>query len=332
VKLLIDTAAVPAAQRVKFWVEESRAVYHPLDVRTDAVERFWARMWGDEIASLGVFRVQAAANTMRRTPSTIAAGDPECLNLTTLLRGRFYAAQDERAATLVAGDILIYDTSSPAIIRADQPFDAVTLRIPRARLGWQASKLACRSAQCISGTSGLPRLAARFFCGVAEGLADGGIARDDANVEERIIDLVNGISATPSDVPEAGRHAGSKAGLLLDAQAFIEAHLADTDLAPEHVARACFISTRYLHQVFAGEGASVSEWIRAARLERCRRDLLDPAFAEQTILSIGRRWGLTNATHFSRLFRTAYGCSPREYRRRDTARTGHHQPPFSGVS
>jgi AraC-like DNA-binding protein len=313
-KLLIDTAAVPALQRVDFWAEESRAVYHPLEVCTDAKERFWARMWGDELASLGVFRIQTAPNTMSRTRRTIATGDPESLHLTVPVRGRLYAAQDERTAVCTAGDILLDDTSRPAIFRADQPFECVTLKIPRARLGGHAAKLSGRTAQRIPGTVGLGRLAARFFCGVAQGLADGGIARDDVNVAERVIDLVNGISALPLDV-SATAPGGSRAALLLQAQAFIEANLADPDLAPGDVARACCISTRYLHQLFAGEGIRVGDWIRAARLDRCRRDLLDPAFADQTILAIGRRWGLPNAPHLSRLFRLAYGCSPREYRR-----------------
>jgi AraC-like DNA-binding protein len=37
-------------------------------------------------------------------------------------------------------------------------------------------------------------------------------------------------------------------------------------------------------------------------------------FAHETILSIASRWGLPSAPHFSRLFRVAYGCTPREYR------------------
>ena len=63
------------------------------------------------------------------------------------------------------------------------------------------------------------------------------------------------------------------------------------------------------------------DFIRSARLDRCRRDLLDPAFADQPISAIASRWGLPSAPHFSRLFRQAYGCSPREFRR-DAAVSG----------
>jgi AraC-like DNA-binding protein len=55
----------------------------------------------------------------------------------------------------------------------------------------------------------------------------------------------------------------------------------------------------------------VSAWIRRRRLEACRHDLVQTSRA---VSAIGARWGLPDAAHFSRLFRAAYGSSPREYR------------------
>ena len=102
---------------------------------------------------------------------------------------------------------------------------------------------------------------------------------------------------------------------MIHAQSYIDARLGDPGLNPDELARACFISTRYLHRVFETAGLSVCDFIRSARLDRCRRDLVDPAFADQPISAIASRWGLPSAPHFSRLFRKAYGCSPREFRR-----------------
>lgn len=50
------------------------------------------------------------------------------------------------------------------------------------------------------------------------------------------------------------------------------------------------------------------------RLERCRRDLLDPGLRDRLVSSIGARWGLQDAAAFSRAFRKAYGLPPGEYR------------------
>jgi AraC-like DNA-binding protein len=311
--LLIDTAVVAASERVDYWSQASRDIYHPVQIASDAGDRFSARMWGDELSSIGLFRLATAPNTMSRTAKQIAAGDPECLHLKILLRGRMHAAQGHRSDVLGPGDMTMYDTSQPAVFRADESFEAIVLRLPKETLGAHSAKMAAHTALRIPGSCGLPRLAAQFFCGVAAGLADGTIARDDVNVAERIIDLVRGVytDRIDSDQPTRLR---SRTELLLHAKAYVEANLSDPCLGPAQIARACSISTRYLHRLFEQEGQTVSEWIRTERLHRCRHDLLDPAFADHTIIAIATRWGLPNLPHFSRLFRNAYGSSPREFR------------------
>lgn len=75
------------------------------------------------------------------------------------------------------------------------------------------------------------------------------------------------------------------------------------------------VSLRYLQKLFEEEQATVAGWIRQRRLERCRRDLLDPALGERPVSAIANRRGLPSPAHFSRAFRAAYGATPVEYRR-----------------
>ena len=312
--VLIDTNAVPAPHRVEFWAKSSRDAFHPLHIGTDGTDRFWARMWADRLGQVGVYRIAAGPNTMQRTPKDIVAGDPECLHVQIALRGRLHGAQQHRATMIGPGDITSYDTSHPAIFRADAPFDLLVMRLPKTALGKHAGKVSRLTALRIPGDAGLPRLAARFCCEAATGLADGSIARDDIGLAEHVIDLVRRLYVDlDASRPPRPR---STAELLIHAQAHIDARLGDPDLNPEELARACFISTRYLHRVFETAGLSVCDFIRSARLDRCRRDLIDPAFADQPISVIATRWGLPSAPHFSRLFRRAYGCSPRQFRQR----------------
>lgn len=72
---------------------------------------------------------------------------------------------------------------------------------------------------------------------------------------------------------------------------------------------------RYLYKLFETQPVGVAAWIRRRRLERCGWDLLDPALRARPVSAIGARWGLTDATSFSRAFQAAYGVPPARYRR-----------------
>ena len=102
--------------------------------------------------------------------------------------------------------------------------------------------------------------------------------------------------------------------LVLSVRAFIEERLGDPALAPPMIAAAHHVSLRYLHKLFESQQTTVAALIRERRLERCRRDMLDPALRAQPVSAIAARWGLTNPAHFSRLFRAAYGSAPAEFR------------------
>jgi AraC-like DNA-binding protein len=60
------------------------------------------------------------------------------------------------------------------------------------------------------------------------------------------------------------------------------------------------------------------KWLWRERLDRCHRELADPALRAQTIGETAYRWGFNDLAHFSRAFRERFGCSPRQWRRQAT--------------
>jgi AraC-like DNA-binding protein len=104
--------------------------------------------------------------------------------------------------------------------------------------------------------------------------------------------------------------------MLRRVQAYIDDHLPLPDLNPSTIAAAHFISTRHLHAIFHEEGLTVSSWIRTRRLDRCRRELIDPFAAHRPVSEVAGRWGFPDAAHFSRAFRAEFGESPSAVRAR----------------
>src|SRR5581483_12222333 len=92
----------------------------------------------------------------------------------------------------------------------------------------------------------------------------------------------------------------SGAELLNGIKAYAAANLHDPLLTPDKVARASFVSTSYLYKLFKAEDTTFGEWLRRERLERCRRELLDPSLSRHRVADIASRWGFSSSAVFSR--------------------------------
>ncbi|WP_442819328.1 AraC family transcriptional regulator [Streptomyces sp. NBC_01236] len=58
------------------------------------------------------------------------------------------------------------------------------------------------------------------------------------------------------------------------------------------------------------EQTIIEQW-----LEGARSTLASPVGRTRTIGSVARAWGFTDASHFTRRFKEAYGVTPKEWRR-----------------
>ncbi len=97
-------------------------------------------------------------------------------------------------------------------------------------------------------------------------------------------------------------------------RAYAAAHLQDPSLSVQSMAAALGMSVSSLYRVFDGQDQTLSDWIWTQRLDRCRRDLSNPAMKSLSVTQIGFSWGFSASSHFSHAFRRAYGQSPREFR------------------
>jgi AraC-like DNA-binding protein len=285
----------------------------PVQVATEDVATFRARL---RSASLGLVELNElwASNPFvaRRTSRHIARTDTEYLKVSVQLSGVSVVSQGGQNITLRPGDFILYDTGRPYQISGTGAFHMQTLMFARDSLRLSSSQLQWLTTRRISGREGLGSLVAQYVAGLAQQVDTVGCA--SWHLANATLDLL--AAAFAEQLAHTGRTnlGNGEAGLLLRVRTYIEHRLDDPDLDVASIAAAHHVSVRKLQKLFADREQTVTGWIRRRRIEHCRRDLANPVLAEQTVSSIATHWGLFDPAHFSRLFKSTYGLSPRDYR------------------
>jgi AraC-like DNA-binding protein len=270
-----------------------------------------------QVRSLGsvVLAEVSASHTgsVERTPRLIGPDDPQLYRVGLQVDGHCVIEQDGRSARLHPGDLAVYDAARPYRITFSDDFRMTVAMFPRTLVRLPPQRVSALTAVPVAGDAGAGFLLAQLLHGLSQELHGTGpvIASHLGNALVDLATAAVGQHLAPLGTPTPGSHRE----LLARVNAYIDEHLGDPELGIQGIARAHFVSVRLLQKLFEGEGTSVSAVIRGRRLERCRRDLADPALADVPISLVGHRWGFTDPAYFSRLFRSTYGLAPREFRK-----------------
>jgi len=321
--VVLRTGDVPVRARAEYVHEVVGAARGPLDVRTGDGNEVPDQVRATELGAVRVGELSASrpggADRRRRH---IRMLDADLCKVDVVAQGEVVVEQDGRQARLRTGDFAFVDLSRPAHWTNTWSTRMVAIAFPRRLLPLRADDLAGLTAVGVQGGAGPGAIfssTARQLARQVDRLDPAGGAR----VGAAALDLLTVALAGRLDRVEEVPAGISRRALLLRVHAFIEGGLADPRLTPAAVARAHHVSLRSLYKLLEPERTSVAGWIRERRLERCRRDLLDPALAARPVSAIAARWGLVDPAHFSRAFRAAYGVSPVEYRRLGTGARPH---------
>lgn len=279
-----------------------------VDSLTDAGESTTTEAFGPVL----IVDVTTAQTVVERAVRTVGRGAADCYAFGLQLDGGCVLEQGGRQVQLRPDDLAIYDTARPHRLQLDDAARIALAVFPRALVRLPEKCLAQLMAVRLPGDNGVGALVATLMRGLAGEMSSANplVA---AHVGDAVVDLVTAVLAAQLPAPHRGRR-GHRA-LAAAALHYIDNHLQDADLCAKVIADAHFVSVRCLQEAFEGEGMSVSALIRSRRMHRCRRDLVDPRCQHLSIAHIGHRWGFPDPAHFSRLFRSAYGHSPRQFRK-----------------
>lgn len=301
----------PAASRTEYWRHVLDDGLVPMDVRFDDGPDDRDQLRTSTLGAVRVTEVATGPGEERRTPRLIRRSDLDIYQLLVQLDGTVTGEQNGHRVDLAPGDLSLTHLSRP--FRCTHGARrSVTMTFPPDLLPLRRADVAGLLGDRLDGDTATGSLVSAVAGRAAYVDEDPGHAR----VGTAMLDLLTVVLSDRLDRTTDGSEDARRRVLLARIDDFIETRLDDPGFSPAMVAAAHHISLRYLYKLFESRERSVAAEIRSRRLERCRRDLLDPALAGRTVSAIAARWGYPNAAHFNRQFRAVYGDPPGEYRLR----------------
>jgi len=309
-----STAEVPAAQRLDFWVGAISENFLAMDADGDRRD-FRGELSTAPLGPVGVNRVRADPQRVWRTPRGIARSTEQHCYLLGDLSQPWRVAQDGREALLQPGDFVLVDSRRPYSFAFDQGPDCVSLELP---LDWVARWLAepeAHTAQPFrAGGGGWGAALAAFARPWRPAMAlqpplPAALLTDQLGA---MLALACGGAAPAPGSGSAPVAAGSGAAQALQARAhaLLRERLSEPGLTAADVAQALGCSVRSLHRAMGTQGSTFAQQLMAARMACARQMLASPALRHVPAGEIGRRLGLLDPSHFSRLCRRWLGAPP----------------------
>lgn len=313
--LSFTTNAVHPRDRFDFWHSVACESYVEHECRAHGPSSFEGHVDVAPLAHILVSTYSNAPARSWRTSHQASRAHSADIFLCLQTNGTTVISQDGRDAMLEPGDFCFVDTTSPFIFDHPVQSEQIMLKVERAHLDMRFPGFRTMMAVGVNGQSAAGGLASSFIQMLPR-YRDSitGIAAQ--RIADQTLDLAAlALSEVASRSTSRVKLTSAAAVALVRLRRAIEANLHRNSMRCADVAAAAGMSMRYANRLLVQEGTSLERLIQQRRLEKCRDALRDPARHRTSISEIAFSWGFSDAAHFARSFKTAYGVSPREYRR-----------------
>lgn len=301
----MDTASNIAA-----WREATSTFFDVDELAAGEVAPFSAEVVSYALGSVLLGSARASGQRFRRSAETIARSGVDHIILQLYVTGGYTGMAGSRPIRVDAGDLCVLDLAQTLETRAT-PFENVTMVVPRPMFDARLLQVEDLHGLVLPGDGALAPLLARHF-GALFDLAPRLSLDECQAVVDGTISLISACLRGELERRDADRSVTAEASLLRVRQ-YIEAQLSSPELSADAVALHFGLSRASLYRLFAPIGG-IADYIRSRRLHRAFFDLASTGSRNLRISEVARRWQLGTDAHFTRLFKAAYGITPRTAR------------------
>ena len=297
--------------RYEAWDNILNQTYGKWDACKEDQQGFNADLKSTIIGSLNIIECECDPCGGVRGHRNISQSDSEFLAIQLVLGGRENIEFDGERYCLEAGDIFIWDSTSPMSFEVTERLNKISIKIPLNRFkNWIPERWGSFNRKL--GPKSVNR---RLLSPLISTMVDEGFSvtpmNDQAISEGVIALLVGGIEE--NDESKSG---SIKLAQLVSLKEYIKRHIYDPNLSISSIAETNKISTRYVHWLFSENKNTVSEFILSQRMKHCRKDLLNESMNRRSISEIAFSTGFRSPAYFSRRYKELFGEAPRDTRKK----------------
>jgi len=228
-----------------------------------------------------------------------------------LTSGKYKLEQGGREVFLEPGDMALYDATQWHRITIPQSASKILITIPRKVLNERINGVANLTAKKISSKLGIGAVTSSYIQTTVNQLDH----IDKASFLEMTEPVLDSLTLSLNQLnPRSFQLSGTQSSTLFHVKKHIQKHCCDSELNPEVISQAVGLSVRYINHLFNAEETSLMRYVTQQRLALVHRHLSSKRYVHCSITELAMQFGFNNMAHFSRVFKTKYGMSPRQFR------------------
>ncbi|MBL0373262.1 helix-turn-helix domain-containing protein [Rhizobium sp. KVB221] len=314
---VISTAGMDPASRSTYWHQAIAEAYFSLNLQFGDSAHFNGELLSWNLGSVSLSRLRSGALQYKRLKKHLVQDCDEQLLITIPARSEVFFSQCGNEVRCSPGSYILERSHEPYEFSHSEDADLWVLKIATKAL---AGRIRAPDRFCsmqFNATNGVGGLFTDLIHHIPERFATMPAAAREA-IGNQLVDLL-ALSIESDERTLTSGASTVRTAHLTRIENYVRANLHRLELDPELIAGECGISIRYLHELFRDTNQTLGQWIRDMRLEAAREDLLTTR-NPLSISEICYRRGFSDQAYFSRVFKSKFDLSPRDYRQRNLGR------------
>jgi len=244
-----------------------------------------------------------------RSADKIDHGRENYIELIMFTEGGMHVSQSKRETYAGAGDFLLWDALQPGKFDSNDRTRANTILFPRYLANQYLPNIEDLYGRTISSKTTVGSLLSSYVVSLHRNIATAN-SHEYSGLVCATLEMLRAYTDSPDHLGNSKR----QRFMLQSIINLIKEHYSNPDCSPESIADELSISERYLRKILADSNTTFSELLKSERLLAASKALTSISFNQESIVTIAYRFGFCDAAHFSKSFKSKFGCSPREYR------------------